>query len=122
MLVVQGESDPFGMPPAGPRREVVTVAGNHGLKADLPAVGAAVRGMAAADRLMGRWRAIGVGTRTERTRRKRGSLRSGDLDGAEWISTDELEVELEELVRGGGAPRGPAAARLGGGHAWPSLG
>jgi predicted alpha/beta-hydrolase family hydrolase len=42
VLVVQGESDPFGMPTTGPRREVVTVAGNHGLKADLPAVGAAV--------------------------------------------------------------------------------
>ena len=23
---------------------------------------------------------------------------SGDLDGAEWISTDELELELQELV------------------------
>jgi uncharacterized protein len=44
VLVVQGESDPFGMPTAGPQREVVTVAGNHGLKADLPAVGEAVRG------------------------------------------------------------------------------
>ena len=43
-LVVQGESDPFGMPAAGPGREVVTVAGNHGLKADLEAVGDAVRG------------------------------------------------------------------------------
>jgi predicted alpha/beta-hydrolase family hydrolase len=41
-LVVQGESDPFGMPTAGPNREVVTVAGNHGLKADLPAIGEAV--------------------------------------------------------------------------------
>jgi predicted alpha/beta-hydrolase family hydrolase len=43
VLVVQGESDPFGMPTAGPKREVVTVAGNHGLKADLPAVAEAVR-------------------------------------------------------------------------------
>lgn len=42
-LVVQGESDPFGMPPEGSRREVVRVPGNHGLKADLPAVGEAVR-------------------------------------------------------------------------------
>ncbi len=42
VLVVQGTSDPFGMPPGGPKREVVTVAGNHGLKADLPAVGEAV--------------------------------------------------------------------------------
>ncbi len=44
VLVVQGERDPFGMPPPGPRREVVTVAGDHGLKADPEAVTAAVRG------------------------------------------------------------------------------
>ncbi|MGH2825332.1 MAG: alpha/beta hydrolase family protein, partial [Thermoleophilaceae bacterium] len=43
VLVVQGDSDPFGMPPPGPNRTVVTVSGNHGLKGDLPAVGAAVR-------------------------------------------------------------------------------
>ena len=42
-LVVQGESDRFGMPPAGPRRTVVAVAGDHGLKKDLAAVAAAVR-------------------------------------------------------------------------------
>src|SRR5213079_872795 len=42
-LVVQGERDPFGMPPPGPSREVVMVPGDHGLKADLDAVGAAVR-------------------------------------------------------------------------------
>ncbi|HEV8248547.1 MAG TPA: alpha/beta family hydrolase [Gaiellaceae bacterium] len=42
-LVVQGERDPFGVPPPGPTREVVTVAGDHGLKADLGAVAAAVR-------------------------------------------------------------------------------
>jgi uncharacterized protein len=41
-LVVQGERDPFGMPPPGPAREVVAVAGDHGLKSDLTAVGAAV--------------------------------------------------------------------------------
>ena len=41
VLVVQGERDPFGMPPPGPGREVVQVPGNHGLKADLPAVAAA---------------------------------------------------------------------------------
>jgi predicted alpha/beta-hydrolase family hydrolase len=41
-LVVQGESDPFGMPTEGPNRAVVTVAGNHGLKADPDAVAAAV--------------------------------------------------------------------------------
>jgi hypothetical protein len=44
VLIVQGESDRFGMPPAGPYREVVTVRGDHGLKADTDAVGAAVRG------------------------------------------------------------------------------
>jgi uncharacterized protein len=42
-LVVQGERDPFGIPPPGPSREVVTVAGDHGLKADLAAVAAAVQ-------------------------------------------------------------------------------
>ena len=42
VLVVQGESDPFGMPPDGPEnRTVVKVKGNHGLKADLEAVAAA---------------------------------------------------------------------------------
>jgi predicted alpha/beta-hydrolase family hydrolase len=41
-LVVQGASDPFGMPPAGARREVVTVPGNHGLTGDLEALRAAV--------------------------------------------------------------------------------
>jgi uncharacterized protein len=41
-LVVQGESDRFGMPPPGPSREVVKVAGDHGLKADPEAVAAAV--------------------------------------------------------------------------------
>ena len=41
-LVVQGERDPFGMPPPGPRREVVVVRGDHSLRADLAAVGAAV--------------------------------------------------------------------------------
>jgi uncharacterized protein len=42
-LVVQGERDPFGMPPPGTRRIVVQVPGNHTLKADLEAVSAAVR-------------------------------------------------------------------------------
>lgn len=42
-LVVQGTSDAFGMPPATRgRRRVATVAGDHSLKADLPAVAAAV--------------------------------------------------------------------------------
>ncbi|MET0557077.1 MAG: alpha/beta family hydrolase [Solirubrobacterales bacterium] len=43
VLVVQGESDPFGMPTPAKGREVVKVAGNHGLKADLDAVAGAVR-------------------------------------------------------------------------------
>ena len=43
VLVVQGDSDPFGMPPAAPGREVVTLPGNHSLKNDLPALAAAVR-------------------------------------------------------------------------------
>lgn len=43
-LVVQGSTDPFGMPPAGPARTVVEVAGNHSLRADLGALAAAVRG------------------------------------------------------------------------------
>jgi predicted alpha/beta-hydrolase family hydrolase len=42
VLVVQGESDRFGMPPEGPDRRVVKVAGDHGLKADTGAVGEAV--------------------------------------------------------------------------------
>ena len=41
-LVVQGVNDRFGMPPGGPGRTVVQVAGDHGLKSDLPAVQAAV--------------------------------------------------------------------------------
>lgn len=41
-LVVQGTRDRFGMPPPGPRRTVVPVAGDHSLRTDLPAVGAAV--------------------------------------------------------------------------------
>jgi uncharacterized protein len=42
-LVVQGESDPFGMPPAGPLRTVARVPGNHSLRADVAAVATAVR-------------------------------------------------------------------------------
>jgi predicted alpha/beta-hydrolase family hydrolase len=42
VLIVQGESDRFGMPPEGPDRKVVKVRGDHGLKADTAAVGAAV--------------------------------------------------------------------------------
>ena len=43
VLVVQGESDPFGMPPPGLNRTVVTLPGNHGLKSDLAGVATAVR-------------------------------------------------------------------------------
>src|SRR5204863_9992776 len=42
-LVVQGERDPFGIPPPGPSRDLVKVPGDHGLKADLEAVAAAVQ-------------------------------------------------------------------------------
>ena len=42
-LVVQGERDPFGMPPGSTLRQVVAVSGDHSLRSDLPAVAAAVR-------------------------------------------------------------------------------
>jgi predicted alpha/beta-hydrolase family hydrolase len=42
-LVIQGERDRFGMPPAGERRTVIRVSGDHSLRSDLPAVTAAVR-------------------------------------------------------------------------------
>lgn len=42
VLVIQGERDPFGMPPAGRGRAVVTVAGDHGLRRDHAEIGAAV--------------------------------------------------------------------------------
>jgi predicted alpha/beta-hydrolase family hydrolase len=42
-LVVQGTSDPCGMPPPGPRRTVIQVAGNHSLRTDLEGLAAAVR-------------------------------------------------------------------------------
>jgi predicted alpha/beta-hydrolase family hydrolase len=41
VLVVQGESDPFGMPPDAPGRTVVRISGNHSLR-DGAAVSAAV--------------------------------------------------------------------------------
>jgi uncharacterized protein len=43
VLVVQGAADPFGLPPAGRRRKVVTVRGNHSLRSDRDALRAAVR-------------------------------------------------------------------------------
>jgi uncharacterized protein len=42
VLVVQGERDPFGMPPAGPGRTVARVPGDHSLR-DVEAVADAVR-------------------------------------------------------------------------------
>jgi predicted alpha/beta-hydrolase family hydrolase len=42
-LVVQGARDPFGVPPVGPNRRVVQVAGDHSLRTDLEAVAAAVK-------------------------------------------------------------------------------
>jgi predicted alpha/beta-hydrolase family hydrolase len=41
-LVVQGERDPFGIPPTAARRTVVQVAGDHSLRTDLQAISAAV--------------------------------------------------------------------------------
>jgi len=43
VLVVQGESDPFGMPPAAPGREVLAQGGTHALTGDLGALAEAVR-------------------------------------------------------------------------------
>ena len=40
-LVIQGERDPFGLPPPAANREVVVVKGDHALKADLPRIAAA---------------------------------------------------------------------------------
>jgi uncharacterized protein len=42
VLVVQGQNDRFGIPPAGPDREVVVIRGDHGLKSDKAALVAAV--------------------------------------------------------------------------------
>ena len=42
VLIVQGKSDPFGMPPAGTDREIVTVPGNHSLTGDLDTLASAV--------------------------------------------------------------------------------
>jgi len=43
VLVVQGISDPFGMPPDGPGRTVARVNGNHSLSGDTAGLEAAVR-------------------------------------------------------------------------------
>ena len=42
-LVVQGERDPFGIPPPADGRDVVLVPGDHSLRTDLNAVASAVR-------------------------------------------------------------------------------
>jgi predicted alpha/beta-hydrolase family hydrolase len=42
VLVIQGESDPFGMPPDGPNRIVVKVRGNHSLSSEIVALRTAV--------------------------------------------------------------------------------
>lgn len=42
VLVVQGVRDPYGMPPPGPDREIVTVDGDHSLRRDSGALRAAV--------------------------------------------------------------------------------
>ncbi len=42
VLIIQGESDRFGMPPAAKKREVVKVRGDHGLKSDPGAITDAV--------------------------------------------------------------------------------
>lgn len=43
-LVVQGERDPFGVPPPGEQRTVALVHGDHSLRGDLDAVATAIRG------------------------------------------------------------------------------
>ncbi len=42
VLIIQGDRDPFGMPPSGPTRTVIAVAGNHSLKTGLADIGPAV--------------------------------------------------------------------------------
>ena len=43
VLVVQGRSDPFGMPAPGPSRTVAQIAGNHSLRSDSAALRSAVQ-------------------------------------------------------------------------------
>ena len=43
VLIIQGESDPFGMPPEAPAREVVKLRGNHSLRSDVNGLRDAVR-------------------------------------------------------------------------------
>jgi uncharacterized protein len=42
VLVIQGERDPFGMPPVGPGRTVIAVPGDHSLKAATAHIGPAL--------------------------------------------------------------------------------
>ncbi|MFC4554728.1 alpha/beta family hydrolase [Georgenia faecalis] len=42
VLVVQGARDPFGLPPAGPQREVVVLPGDHSLRSDVAGLREAV--------------------------------------------------------------------------------
>lgn len=44
VLVIQGERDPFGIPPAGAGRTLVTVDGDHGLRKELPRIAATAAG------------------------------------------------------------------------------
>jgi predicted alpha/beta-hydrolase family hydrolase len=43
VLIVQGDRDPFGMPPTRRGRKVVAVSGDHSLRSDLAGVRGAVR-------------------------------------------------------------------------------
>jgi hypothetical protein len=52
--VVQGATDPYGVPPSGADRTVVVVRGDHSLRSDTPAVVAA-----ALPWLAGRLRGVG---------------------------------------------------------------
>ncbi|WP_420111338.1 alpha/beta family hydrolase [Pseudactinotalea sp.] len=42
VLIVQGESDPFGMPPEDDNRRIVRLRGNHSLRSDMPGLRSAV--------------------------------------------------------------------------------
>jgi len=42
VLIVQGERDPFGIPPSAPSRQVAVVKGDHALRTDLGALASAV--------------------------------------------------------------------------------
>jgi predicted alpha/beta-hydrolase family hydrolase len=68
-LVVQGDRDPFGIPPAAAGRTVVLVPGDHSLRTDTRAVGDAVRDWLA--RLLG-----GAAARRSPERPSRSAIRS----------------------------------------------